>query len=118
MPFDALRMQRICSAALLAVFATAEPFGGCVKIVQGFDSRRLSFWRAAIAAGNLAISNASVVASTGWRHFYASGIYKSNASFNTARFLRDMLGHKATILVRSSSIEALVQTYVQTSDDD
>jgi hypothetical protein len=40
MPFDALRMQRICSAALLAVFAIAEFFSCCVEIVRRFDSQR------------------------------------------------------------------------------
>jgi hypothetical protein len=40
---DALRMQRICSAAPLAVFAIAEAVGGYADIRAGFDSRRLHF---------------------------------------------------------------------------
>ncbi len=33
-------MQRRCSAALLGVDAIANRFGGSVKILRGFDSRR------------------------------------------------------------------------------
>ena len=40
-PPEALYMQRICSAALLTVFAIANGVKSCVKIVGRFDSRRL-----------------------------------------------------------------------------
>ena len=40
---EALKMQRICSAALLAVFAIADAFSSCLEIVRRFDSRRLHF---------------------------------------------------------------------------
>jgi hypothetical protein len=38
---EALTMQRVCSAALLAVFAIAYAVFSCVKNCLRFDSRRL-----------------------------------------------------------------------------
>ena len=37
------KLQRICSAALLAFDAIAESFIGCAEFACGFDSRRLTF---------------------------------------------------------------------------
>jgi hypothetical protein len=39
--FEALKVQRVCSAALLAIFAISYTVFGCVRIGPRFDSRRL-----------------------------------------------------------------------------